>query len=114
MYATDYYPTVPNHDMPSLLVHVLFIWLLVGVFPLAAVGQAPGDEDPFCKDSRCNVATTYPSNVTILMDSRNYAYLIGGVWDQLERDGDTDVEDICSYNRVSAWYVIWLLVKLNC
>ena len=56
MYATDYYPTVPNHDMPSLLVHVLFIWLLVGVFPLAAVGQAPGDEDPFCKDSRCHAA----------------------------------------------------------
>ena len=106
MYATDCYPIqLPNHDMPFLLVHVLFIWLLVGVFPLAAVGQAPGDEDPFCKDSQCNVATTYPNNVTILMDSRNYAYLIGGVWDQLERDGDTDVQDICSYNRVSGMHL---------
>ena len=46
-------------------------------------GQAPGDETPSCPQNPS------PSNIKVLMDSYNYATLLGsgGVWTTADLDG---------------------------
>ena len=58
--------------------------LLVVIWQASA--QAPGDESSAC----VNLRGPYPSNISMLMDSRNYEQLItgsGAVWQALDVDG---------------------------
>ena len=66
------------------------ICFLLPVIVWQASAQAPGDEDIRCLRRREQIADVYPPNTRMLLDSRNYEYLISGPlphWRKLDADG---------------------------